>query len=241
MFNEVQKWIEEARNLVVLSGAGISAESGVPTFRGPGGLWRNFRPEDLANRVAFARDPVTVWKWYLWRRGKIRRATPNAGHRALVKLEQRKHPHFTLVTQNVDGLHERAGSQNVARLHGSIWSRLCSDCLREENDPRVRYRALPPRCKCGGAWRPNVVWFGEPLEEAVWKRAVRAAEAADLMLVVGTSSLVFPAASLPQIVLGRGARVVEINPDTTLLTRYASASLLGMAGELLPRLVGGLD
>ncbi len=156
----VREWLKQARSVAVLTGAGVSAESGVPTFRGNNGLWRQYRAEDLATPGAFARDPKLVWEWYDWRRGLIAQAQPNAGHRALVELEKRV-PSFTLITQNVDGLHELAGSRNVLEVHGSIWKVRCTSCERERMDRRTPLPEIPPKCECGALLRPGVVWFGE--------------------------------------------------------------------------------
>jgi NAD-dependent deacetylase len=239
---QAREWLERARAVAALTGAGISAESGIPTFRGPGGLWRNYRPEELANPRAFARDPVLVWEWYDWRRSRVARVVPNAGHGALVELERRKpevagKPGFTLVTQNVDGLHERAGSRNVLRLHGSIWTLRCSQCGQEEENRQVPLEPLPPRCACGGLERPGVVWFGEALPEETLARALAAAREAEVFLVLGTSSVVYPAAALPYTALESGARVIEINLEATELSSRAHISLRGKSGELLPQLV----
>jgi NAD-dependent deacetylase len=228
-----------AARLVALTGAGISAESGVPTFRGPGGLWRSFRPEDLATPAAFARDPVLVWEWYDWRRSRIAAAEPNAGHRALVELERRAAA-FTLVTQNVDGLHRRAGSARVLELHGNIWTLRCTGCAREREERRVPLTPLPPRCACGALERPGVVWFGEPLPEAALAAAFGAATAADVVLVIGTSSLVHPAAGVAEAALAAGSTVIEVNPEATPLTPRASLALRGKAAEILPALVPAL-
>lgn len=229
--------IAGARRIAVLTGAGISAESGIPTFRGAGGLWRNFRAEDLATPEAFASDPRLVWEWYDWRRGLIAAAQPNAGHFALARLQQRTAP-CTLITQNVDGLHERAGSCSVLRLHGSIWTTLCLRCLEEREDLRTPLPEIPPRCgKCGGLLRPGVVWFGEALPERVWDNAQQAVQEADLLLVVGTSAVVYPAASLVPYAARAGATIVEINPDETPVSGVVDIALRGPAGEILPRLI----
>jgi NAD-dependent deacetylase len=229
-----------AESLCVLTGAGISQESGVPTFRGPEGLWRKFRPEDLATPEAFARDPLLVWEWYAWRRELIHRAQPNAAHFALVELEERiatqTGGQFALLTQNVDGLHERAGSRNVVRLHGSIWRLRCSRCGEEREDCSVPLDSFPPRCGCSGLLRPAVVWFGEPLPEAEWNQAARAAAQARVFLVVGTSALVHPAASLPLIAKRSGARLVEVNPVPTPLSDLADCVVRGTAVEALGKL-----
>jgi NAD-dependent deacetylase len=234
--------LSEAGTIVALTGAGISAESGIPTFRGQGGLWRNFSPEKLATPEAFARDPRLVWEWYDWRRSLIRRAAPNPGHRALAELEQRaageeRGGDFTLVTQNVDGLHDRAGSQNVVKLHGDIWEVRCLDCGAAGRNEQVPLDPLPPRCNCGGLLRPGVVWFGEPLPELAWQHAYQASAGARLFLVIGTSATVYPAASLAQVARDGGAQLAIINPDVTPLDELADWVLRGPSGEILPRLL----
>ena len=230
--------LRDAGRVLVLTGAGISAESGVPTFRGPGGLWRDFRPEDLATPEAFARDPRLVWEWYAWRRETLAPLRPNAGHEALVALEART-PEFLLATQNVDGLHAAAGSRRVVELHGTIWRLACTQCSRvREDDRRVPLPEIPPRCECGALLRPGVVWFGESLPEAAMTQAFDAAGQAEVVLVVGTSSLVYPAAALPRIARAKGAFVIEVNPEETPLTPVASLSLRGTAAALVPALVG---
>jgi NAD-dependent deacetylase len=231
-----QDWLRGARRVCVLTGAGISAESGIPVFRGPSGLWRNFRPEDLATPEAFARDPRLVWEWYDWRRQKIAEAEPNAGHIALAELERGK-PEFTLITQNVDGLHRRAGSRKVLLLHGDIWTLRCNRCGREEIDNRVPLPELPPHCACGALLRPGVVWFGEGLPSAVWDNAQKAVLSADILLVVGTSAVVYPAAGLVPMAKSAGAKVVEINLDETPLSSWVDCSLRGKSGEILPLLL----
>src|ERR1700751_364570 len=170
----IRDWLRDASRVTVLTGAGISAESGIPTFRGPNGLWRRYRPEDLAKPEAFARDPKLVWAWYDWRRGLIAQAEPNAAHRALSAFEQRV-GNLTIITQNVDGLHDRAGSRRVLKVHGDIWTVRCVACGREREDCNVDSRELPPRCECGGIERPGVVWFGEGLPREIWARADHAA------------------------------------------------------------------
>ncbi len=222
--------------MAALTGAGISAESGVPTFRGPGGLWRQFRPEELATPEAFARDPRLVWEWYDWRRQRIAQAEPNPGHHALVRLERQK-PAFTLITQNVDGLHERAGSVRVVKLHGDIWMVCCLRCGRRLRDERAPLPELPPRCACGGLLRPGVVWFGEPLPPGAWEQAERAARQAEVFLVVGTSAVVYPAAGLIPLAQAAGARLIEVNPEPTAFSAGLDCSLRGPAGEILPALI----
>ena len=225
-----------ARSVAVLTGAGISAESGIPTFRSPGGLWRQFRPEDLATPEAFDRDPLLVWEWYDWRRGLIADARPNAGHEALADLERRTRT-FTLVTQNVDGLHALAGSRRIVEIHGSLWRVRCLSCADVREDRSRTLAPLPPRCPCGGLRRPDVVWFGEPLPEKLLSRAFAALEDCDLLLVVGTSGRVQPAAAFADVVLERGVPVVEVNLEPTGLSDRATIALQGRSGDLLPRLI----
>jgi NAD-dependent deacetylase len=229
--------LRAARRVGVLTGAGISAESGIPTFRdAQTGLWSRFRPEELATADAFRRNPQLVWDWYAWRRGLVGGAEPNAGHRALVRLAGRV-PALTLVTQNVDGLHQRAGSADVIELHGNIHRSKCFDediVIAEVPESSER----PPRCpRCGGPLRPDVVWFGESLPPRALERAEAVARKCDLFLSVGTSAAVFPAAQLPLTALQAGAAVVEINKDPTPLTRVATYSLRGAAGAILPALL----
>jgi NAD-dependent deacetylase len=231
-----REWLHSARTIVALTGAGISAESGVPTFRGAGGLWRQYRPEQLATPEAFAQDPVLVWEWYLWRRRLIAEAEPNPGHRALAAFEQ-TNPAFSLVTQNVDGLHERAGNRNIVKLHGDIWRSRCLKCGDENGDARTEISPLPPCCACGGILRPAVIWFGEGLANGVWNAAERAVQSADVVLVAGTSSVVYPAAMLVPLAKQWGAKVIEVNPDETPASALADASLRGPSGRILPELL----
>jgi NAD-dependent deacetylase len=232
----VREWLRDASSIAVLTGAGVSAESGVPTFRGKNGLWKQYRAEDLATPGAFARDPKLVWEWYDWRRGLIAEAKPNPGHYALTEAEARARK-FTLITQNVDGLHELAGSRNVLRLHGSIWMLRCLDCEREREDRRTPLPEIPPRCECGGMLRPGVVWFGEALPARIWHEAEKAAREAELFLLIGTSAVVYPAAGLALIAKSLGARVVEINIAETGLSGSSDEFLRGPSGELLPQLI----
>ena len=231
----VRQWLRDASSIAVLTGAGVSAESGVPTFRGENGLWKQYRAEDLATPGAFERDPKLVWEWYDWRRSLIALAQPNPGHYALAGAESRAR-NFKLITQNVDGLHELAGSRNVLRLHGSIWILRCLECAREREDRRTPLPELPPRCECGGLLRPGVVWFGEPLPEKAWQAAQKAARSTDLFLLVGTSAVVYPAAGLASIAKSSGARVVEINIESAL-AGTVDEFLQGPSGELLPQLM----
>jgi NAD-dependent deacetylase len=229
-------WVKEATSIVVLTGAGISAESGVPTFRGEEGLWKSYSPEELANPDAFQRDPKLVWEWYDWRRGLVAETEPNPAHDALVRMES-SIGSFALITQNVDGLHDRAGSKNIMKLHGDIWWVRCLSCGRVSENREVPLRHLPPKCDCGGLLRPDIVWFGEALALEVMDSAWSRASEADVFLVIGTSALVQPAASLPFRAKEHGARVIEINVEQTVITPYADISLIGKAADLLPQLI----
>jgi NAD-dependent deacetylase len=231
---EAIEWIvkEKPRHIVTLTGAGISAESGVPVFRGSGGLWENHRPEDLATPEAFARDPELVWRWYEWRREKIREAQPNAAHQALARLETLPGIEATIITQNVDGLHVRGGASKVIELHGNIMQARCT----RERDVRDYVEAapeIPPHCDCGALLRPNVVWFGEALPPRAWEGAVDAVSRAELVLVIGTSGVVYPAAAL----VGYQQRgiSVEINPEVTpLSTTCTHAVATGASAATVP-------
>jgi NAD-dependent deacetylase len=236
MLSSIRAWIASAQSIAVLTGAGISAESGIPTFRDAGGLWKNFRAEDLATPQAFARDPKFVWEWYDWRRSLIAKAEPNAGHRALAELEKRIR-RFTLITQNVDGLHDRAGSKHILKVHGDIWTLRCTLCGRERHDPRPSLPELPPLCMCGGIARPGVVWFGENLPPEIWLQAEQATSAASLFLVIGTSALVQPAAGLVHLAKASGAKVVEVNPAETPVSGMVDFSWRVPAAEALPQLL----
>jgi NAD-dependent deacetylase len=226
--------LDRTTRVAVLTGSGISAESGIPTFRGEQGLWRQFRAEELATPQAFERDARLVWEWYDWRRGIIGRAEPNEGHRT-ISAWQEVFPSFSLITQNIDGLHERAGSRDPVELHGNIWK---LRCLREgtvTESREVPLRSLPPLCPgCGAMLRPHVVWFGEALEGRVLEEAFRRSASCDVMFVVGTSAIVHPAASLPLAAADSGAKIVEVNPDPTPLSRTADLVFRGKAGQILP-------
>jgi len=238
--DDVVTLLAGAHRVAVLTGAGISAESGVPTFRGQDGLWKNYRAESLATPEAFERDPALVWEWYDWRRGLIAPLSPNAGHRVLADWEG-LFGELTVVTQNVDGLHAKAGSRNVVELHGNIWKLRCTregtvEEIRETPLPR-----LPPLCpNCGSLRRPHIVWFGESLDPAVLDRAAEISRACQIMLVLGTSGIVHPAASLPYAAARAGAKIVEVNIEPTPLTPQADFFLPGKAGEVLPALDRGL-
>lgn len=249
---QARRLLEAASRVVVLTGAGISAESGVPTFRGPQGLWRTHRPEDLATPGAFESDPCLVWEWYLWRRDIIAACRPNAAHLALARFALETGRDVTIVTQNVDGLHAAAARQVAGpadpsralplELHGALFRDRCSGCGRRSDALPGLDASSPdalPRCRtCGALLRPDVVWFGEILDPTVTARAFRAAGRADVCLVVGTSGLVHPAASLPAATLSAGGVVVEVNPDRTPLTAIAAHALRGCAAEVVPMLVG---
>ncbi len=229
--------LRNARRVTVLTGSGVSAESGVPTFRDAlTGLWANYNPQELATPQAFRRNPKMVWEWYAERRRMMQEKEPNPGHFALAEMERRV-PEFTLITQNVDGLHQRAGSVRVYELHGNL-SRV--KCSREDTivEKWSETGEVPPRCPgCGAFLRPDVVWFGEPLPVAAMHSAIAAMRNCDVMLSVGTSGEVEPAASLPYEALAHGATVVEVNPDETPLSERAAFWLAGPSGELLPLLV----
>lgn len=233
--------LKNATRVGVLTGAGVSAESGVPTFRdAQEGLWAKYRPEDLATPEAFVSNPKLVWDWYAWRRKLVTDVEPNPGHYALVELEQR-YPEFTLITQNVDGMHQRAGSQNVVELHGNI-RRVVRFKDRVEVTEWEDDGENPPRCPTTGDYlRPDVVWFGEMLPPEALKTAFAVAENCDVFFSIGTSALVQPAASLPITAKENGATVIEINPDSTMISQYLKYVLRGPSGEVLPQLLDAMQ
>jgi len=225
--------------ITVLTGAGVSAASGVPTFRGSDGLWKNFRPEALATAEAFGRDPRLVWEWYAWRRFRIAACEPNDAHRVLSDWSKR-FANFKLITQNVDGLHERAGTANTIRLHGSIWEvscwQGCAASPRRWTDRTLTFAEIPPKCPhCGGLIRPGVVWFGETLETNVISQAWNAANC-DVFITVGTSAVVYPAAGFIDQARKHGAFTVEINPEATPATNTVDLALRGGAETILPEI-----
>ena len=232
--------VRDAQAVVVLTGAGISAESGIPTFRDAlTGMWAKFNPDELATPEAFIRDPAMVSRWYDERRQKCAEAKPNAGHLALARLQkelvQREH-RFTLITQNVDRLHQAAGSNDVIELHGTLWVWRCTHCGDERED-REPFQEFPPKCRCGGARRPGVVWFGEELPAKAMSLAEAAAGNCDLFFSIGTSAVVYPAAGLAHTARLKRAKLVEINAQPTDLTSLVDWPLLGKAGEILPELI----
>jgi len=227
--------LRSGRSVLALTGSGISAESGLPTFRGTGGLWRTHRVEELASPEGFARDPVLVWTWYNERNAVHRRAQPNAGHYALSALEERIDD-FTLATQNVDSLHLRAGSRNVAELHGSLRVARCNRCGERRSLDASGLPFDEITHVCGGQLRPDIVWFGEPLPQQAWTRAADAAARADVILVVGTSAVVYPAAALATHYAGK-AYVAEVNPEETAISDRVDCVIRGTAAATLPKLL----
>jgi NAD-dependent deacetylase len=226
--------LRNAKSVFVLTGSGISAESGLPTFRGTGGLWRTHRVEELASPDGFARDPQLVWTWYNERKSAHRRAEPNPGHYALAQLES-SFSDFTLATQNVDSLHLRAGSRNVLELHGDLREARCTHCGARRPLDSTGLPIAEIEHACGGRLRPNIVWFGEPLAPAVWRQAETAAARADVILVVGTSAVVYPAAALATHYNAR-AFVAEVNPEETAISSRVDCVLRAKASQMLPQI-----
>ncbi|MBN2544114.1 NAD-dependent deacylase [bacterium] len=233
---ELKNALLNSSNVVILTGAGISAESGVPTFRDKEGLWKKYRPEELANADAFMQNPQLVWEWYQWRRRLIHDVKPNPGHYALAEMEK-LYPNFTLVTQNVDGLHREAGSSNVVELHGNIRRNKCFDCGKFVEVPDLDLQETPKCESCGGLIRPDVVWFGEMLPADAINLAFNVSRACDLFISVGTSALVHPAASLPVMAMQGGAYVLEVNPNATAITPSVDHTFYAPSGEILPDIV----
>jgi NAD-dependent deacetylase len=233
--------VKASSRIVVLTGAGISQESGVPTFRGKEGLWKQYRAEQLATLGAFQRNPELVWEWYDWRRDLIKPLDPNPGHYALVELEKRVQD-LSLVTQNVDGLHRVAGSSNPIEMHGTIWRVRCMECKQCFENRDVPIKILPTCEICGGLVRPDVVWFGEALDEKILRTIYTSLQNAELMLIVGTSAVVQPAASFGMVAKrAADAFVIELNRSKTAQTPFFDLSIQGKAGELLPRLLDYMD
>lgn len=238
--DRARELVASAHRIVAFTGAGISAESGVPTYRATGGLWKQFNPGQIASPQGFAEDPQRSWRWHNERRAALEGIHPNPGHQALANLEHRvaeRGGRMTVATQNIDGLHHRAGSRRVLELHGSILRARCTACDATEG---LGFRDVgeAPMCpECGAMLRPDIVWFGEMLPEDVWETARDEAAACDLMITAGTSAVVYPAAGLVELAARAGAPVLEVNLEPTPMTRVAEVTLRGKAGELLPRVV----
>ncbi len=235
-FERAAELIKSAKKIAVLTGAGISAESGVPTFRGRGGLWQKYRAEELATPEAFQKDPVLVWKFYDYRRRLISKVEPNKAHRILAEWENSL-GNIEIVTQNIDGLHQRAGSKKVVELHGNIWQAICLKENRVFKFKENPIKEFPPKCsECGGLIRPDVVWFGEALDPLILEKAFNLFESADVAIVIGTSSIVYPAAYLPQITKKNGGSTIEINIEETALTPLADFFFKGKASDILSQI-----
>lgn len=234
MFDSIRDRIRGAEKIVFVTGAGISQESGIPTFRGKDGFWGKYDPMQLATIDAFYENPKLVWEWYEERRGSILKALPNAGHLAIAKLAQYKD--VVVLTQNIDGLHQKAGSKNVLELHGSIIRIKCTSCSFQ-SDMESDFEALPPKCSCGHILRPDVVWFGEAPPQDVWRNAIMHAQSCDVMVIAGTSLVVSPANSLPLYAKQNGATLVEVNPEKTVMSSEMDLSLRHTSASALPRLV----
>ncbi len=245
MTDEAVKILKSTKSLFVLTGAGISAASGIPTFRGKDGLWKNYSATELATPEAFERNPKLVWEWYHWRQGIILKARPNPAHYALVELEK-KVERFLLLTQNVDNLHKVAGSKNVLELHGNIFRARCLGCgkimphqVEINSNGEVGQKNELPHCSCGGLLRPDVVWFGEPIPQDVWEESIKFLTSADTALICGTSGVVFPAAAIPGIARDYGSKTIEINLEPTPISSIADVSIIGSADKILPEIVEG--
>ncbi len=233
--------VRNSKSVFVLTGAGISAESGIPTFRGAHGLWKNYSATDLATPEAFEKNPALIWEWYHWRQGIILKAQPNPGHFAVVELEKRS-DEFLLLTQNVDNLHQRAGSKRILELHGNIFRARCSKC-----GSIVNHQIVPegptnnlPKCSCGGLLRPDVVWFGEQIPQEVWQLSLEFLAMTDVAVICGTSGVVWPAAAIPEMAQHSGAKTIEVNLEPTPITSIVDVSIQGKAGEILPQIAAAL-
>ncbi len=234
MFDQIAEKLRNAKKIVFTTGAGISQESGIPTFRGKDGLWRNYDAMKLATIDAFYENPKLVWEWYNERRQNIFEAEPNLGHKAIVELE--KFSQVVVLTQNIDGLHQRAGSSKVLELHGSIVKIKCTVCDYKD-EILYNFSEIPPLCKCGNILRPDVVWFGEGLPQDVWQQAIDHAKSCDVMVITGTSLVVSPANTLPIYAKQNNATLVEINPDETIMTSEMDLSIRSTSATALPELV----
>lgn len=234
MFDSLSRQIKDAQKIVFVTGAGISQESGIPTFRGKEGLWRKYDPMQLATIDAFYENPQLVWEWYEERRKNILAAKPNAGHYAIAELA--KYKDVIVLTQNIDGLHQRSGSRNVLELHGSIIRIKCTVCDFKDNIT-TNFEELPPKCKCGNLLRPDVVWFGEGLPQDVWGEAITHAQTCDIMIIAGTSLVVSPANMLPLYAKQNGAALIEVNPEKTVMSSEMDLSIRETSANALPKLV----
>jgi NAD-dependent protein deacetylase/lipoamidase len=233
---KIRTRLAQAKSVTVLTGAGISADSGVPTFRGAEGLWKNFRPEELASPEAFERNPTLVWEWYNWRRELLATKNPNPGHQALVELEHRTE-RFWLITQNVDGLHAAAGSQKLSEIHGNIWKVRCTKCGVVTDNFEVPIVILPRCASCQGLLRPHIVWFGESLNPQDLQNSYNALQSCEVLIIIGTSGAVYPAASFGAVAKDHGALVIELNLDPTPNSDLVDMAIHGRAKDLVPRLL----
>ena len=234
MFDTVAQKLKDSRKIVFVTGAGISQESGIPTFRGKDGYWRKYDPMKLASIDAFYDDPKLVWEWYEDRRKNILSVKPNEGHFAISQMEEFKD--IVVLTQNIDGLHQRSGSTNVLELHGSIIRIKCTVCDFTDNITE-NFELLPPKCKCGSMLRPDVVWFGEPLPQNIWQSAIKEASVCDVMVIVGTSLVVSPANTLPVYAKQNGAILIEVNPEKTVMSNDMTLSIQATSVGVLPKML----
>ena len=234
MFDTVAQKLKDSRKIVFVTGAGISQESGIPTFRGKDGYWRKYDPMKLASIDAFYDDPKLVWEWYEDRRKNILDVKPNEGHFAISQMEEFKD--VVVLTQNIDGLHQRSGSTNVLELHGSIIRIKCTVCDFTDNITE-NFESLPPKCKCGSMLRPDVVWFGEPLPQNIWQSAIKEASVCDVMVIVGTSLVVSPANTLPVYAKQNGAILIEVNPEKTVMSNDMTLSIQATSVGVLPKML----
>ena len=234
MFDTVAQKLKDSRKIVFVTGAGISQESGIPTFRGKDGYWRRYDPMKLASIDAFYDDPKLVWEWYEDRRKNILDVKPNEGHFAISQMEEFKD--VVILTQNIDGLHQRSGSTNVLELHGSIIRIKCTVCDFTDNITE-NFELLPPKCKCGSMLRPDVVWFGEPLPQNIWQSAIKEASICDVMIIVGTSLVVSPANTLPVYAKQNGAILIEVNPEKTVMSNDMTLSIQATSVGVLPKML----
>ena len=234
MFDTVAQKLKDSRKIVFVTGAGISQESGIPTFRGKDGYWRRYDPMKLASIDAFYDDPKLVWEWYEDRRKNILDVKPNEGHFAISQMEEFKD--VVILTQNIDGLHQRSGSTNVLELHGSIIRIKCTVCDFTDNITE-NFESLPPKCKCGGMLRPDVVWFGESLPQNIWQSAIKEASVCDVMVIVGTSLVVSPANTLPVYAKQNGAILIEVNPEKTVMSNDMTLSIQATSVGVLPKML----